>query len=112
MARDVDWKIERDYAKRLLRQRGVEQMVEKNTDAVMSNAEALARREAFDTGEYARSFSKRMEKGRDGYRPVGVVTTDAPHWVFIEYGTRSQKARNIIKRAVDKTGLKSGRRRS
>jgi hypothetical protein len=112
MAKNVQWQIERKAARRILSQRGVEEMVEENTDAVMSNAEAIARREAYDTGAYADSFSKRMEKGKDGYRPVGVVTTDAPHWVFIEYGTRKLPAKNVIRRAVNKTGLKSGKRRT
>jgi len=108
---NIKWTVERDYIKRLLSQDGVADLVETSTDAVYENAQTLARSEAFETGAYARSFTKRMEKGKDGYRPVGVVVTNSPHWIFVEYGTRYQRAKSVIRRAVDSTGLRTKKRK-
>jgi len=98
---DVSWKVEKKAFRNLLGQPDVSEWVDDITTEVKSRAEQIARNEAFDTGSYAGSFRKRMEKSRNGDRPVGIVEVTDYKWVWIEYGTATRPAKAVLRRAVD-----------
>lgn len=100
----MTWKIESDAARTFLSQKSVERFVGSATDEVLKNAKRIATSEAFETGAYANSFTAEVTK--DGYRPVGVISTDDHKWAWIEYGTRDRPGKRVIRRAVDESSSK------
>lgn len=97
----IDWKPEKKAFRNLLGQQEVAGWVENITDDVHARAAQIARQDAYETGAYASSFRKKMEKSRNGDRPVGVVTTTDHKWIWIEYGTVSRPPKAVIRRSVD-----------
>ena len=101
MTKPVKWKLAPKAMRTLLGQDGVNDMVGELTNKVESRAQTLARSEAYDTGAYLDSIKSRIERSRNGDRPVGVVQVDDPKWIFIEYGTRGRPGKAILRRAMN-----------
>lgn len=97
----INWTVDKNAFRNLLGQPEVAGWVEGITDDVLARAGQIARQEALETGAYASSFRKKMEKSRNGDRPVGVISTNDHKWVWIEYGTATRPAKAVIRRAVD-----------
>lgn len=98
---NADWVLEKDAYKTLLNQDGVNRWVEDLTEKVEERAIQIARQEAFDSGAYVNSFKSRIEKTRKGDRSIGIVEVTDNKWHWIEYGTRRQPAKSILRRAVN-----------
>lgn len=98
---NADWVLEKDAFKTLLNQDGVNAWIEDLTGKVEQRAVEIAKNEAFDTGAYANSFTSRIEKTRNGDRSIGVVEVKDQKWHWIEYGSRRQPAKAILRRAVN-----------
>ena len=76
---------------------------------VAEQARALARREAYQTGDYERSIES--DSGIEPSGAVGRVNARDFKAGWIELGTRRQPARAILRRAVEATGYRVRKRR-
>jgi bacteriophage HK97-gp10 putative tail-component len=70
----------------------IDSAVEAKADAVLMQARVTA---PVDTGAYKNSLRK--ERTASGWR----VVADVPHAIFVEFGTRRQKAYRTLGRALD-----------
>jgi hypothetical protein len=97
------------WARELLSQPPVEDMVRVKTFEVFGRARDIARNEAFDTGDYFNAFRVEFHRSNNGDRPVGHVVNDDYKWAYMEFGTRKNKAIHTLHRAVQGSNLGSGK---
>jgi hypothetical protein len=88
----------------------VAELLTGRAEQVAAQARALARREAYQTGAYARSIEP--ASGIEPGGAVGCVNASDFKAGWIEFGTKRQPARAILRRAAEADGYRvtKGRR--
>ena len=93
-------KRDRQIAKNLLRQEGVQDAVD---DAALEVLRDVKRFGGEVSDSYANTVS--VKAGVDRTRAWARVTVEHPGWIAIEWGTRKTPAHAPLRRALEKSGL-------
>lgn len=96
------FKRDRNMARNLLKQEGVESAVD---DALFDVYKEAKRLGGEVSDEYASGM--RMRADVDRTRPYGRVEVDHPGWIAIEWGTAKTPAHAPLRRALEASGLKN-----